>query len=97
MKNYKHDCNQCVYLGEDSTEDKNVVDMYFCYQEGIPTIIARNSDEPSDYSSYPIVVINENIDMFAPTPFLRNMLIAEDMKLFNRQTHLKGNNENQRN
>ena len=43
---YKHDCDKCVYLGEYGDAD-----LYFCNQSGIKTVIARYSDEPSDYIS----------------------------------------------
>ncbi len=43
---YKHDCEQCIYLGEFSEQD-----LYFCEQGGIPTVIARWSDEGGDYNS----------------------------------------------
>jgi len=86
---FKHDCEKCVFLGQDTDQDKNNLDMYFCSQDGMPTIIARASDIGEDYSSYPIIVINENLDTFAPTPFLRNLLIAEDLDLFDREKDLK--------
>ena len=43
---YDHDCDSCVFLGSHRLHD-----LYFCPQHGIPTIIARFSDEPSDYYS----------------------------------------------
>lgn len=44
---YKHDCKDCKPLGEFKD-----VDLYYCDQGGrIATVIARRSDEDSDYSS----------------------------------------------
>lgn len=48
--NYEHDCAKCKSLGTTvSGSSGKVVDLYFCPTE--PTIIARFSDEPSDYAS----------------------------------------------
>jgi hypothetical protein len=41
---YEHDCSDCVYLGQ-----FNKYDLYFCPRE--PTIIARYSNEGSEYTS----------------------------------------------
>lgn len=41
---YRHDCNQCKYLGSYEGSD-----LYFCERE--PTVIARYSSDPPDYSS----------------------------------------------
>lgn len=44
---YKHDCNECVYLGS-----YKKVDLYFCNQWGeLKTVIARYSDDGPDYTS----------------------------------------------
>ena len=44
---YKHDCENCISLAEFRNAD-----LYFCRQGGfLPTVIARYSDEPSDYAS----------------------------------------------
>lgn len=43
---YKHDCSACQYLGHYET-----FDLYFCSQGVGPTIVARKSAAPSDYSS----------------------------------------------
>lgn len=47
---YKHDCDNCVLLGQDERYD-----FYWCYQGGVPTVIARASDDESDYESGMIV------------------------------------------
>jgi hypothetical protein len=48
---YKHDCENCVFLGRcDVLASQR--DLYFCKQAGtLPTVIARYSDEPSDFTS----------------------------------------------
>ena len=43
---YKHDCDNCVYLGE----YKNA-DLYFCNQISVKTVVARFSDYGPDYIS----------------------------------------------
>jgi len=44
---YQHDCSACTFLGQ-----HNDADLYFCSQGGkFPTVIARYSDEGSDYQS----------------------------------------------
>jgi hypothetical protein len=42
---FKHDCGACIALGEFGD-----VDLYF-HPGLLKTVIARRSDEPSDYSS----------------------------------------------
>ena len=43
---YKHDCTECIPLGE-----FNDTDLYFCDKGFEPTVISRRSNEPSDYCS----------------------------------------------
>lgn len=44
---YQHDCSRCHFLGQHENKD-----LYCCNQGMLgPTVIARNSDEPSDYES----------------------------------------------
>jgi len=82
---FKHDCDQCTYLGRDiNTDDHSDVDMYFCPQNGMPTIIMRYGDNGSDYASAPVQVINTS-NAFDTSPLLRNMLIAEDRGLWERK------------
>ena len=82
---YHHDCESCNFLGRDIDEQSSTeVDMYFCPQRGLPTIIMRYGNNGEDYTSAPIVVINES-NVFSETPLLRNMLISEDMGLWDRK------------
>lgn len=53
---YKHDCVEgCVFLGRHRKSDGHVVDLYWHQPRwvlfGAMTVIARSSDEPSDYVS----------------------------------------------
>ncbi len=48
---YTHDCERCAYLGFDKTDDGALVDLYFCEQHNLPTVIARYSSVGSDYVS----------------------------------------------
>lgn len=54
---YKHDCDQCTYLGPFKEGDR-LVDLYWCDEGAIGdwTLIVRRSDEPADYSSAPSCV-----------------------------------------
>jgi hypothetical protein len=49
-RHFKHDCEHCHFLGNVLAGGKEV-DLYFCNQAGMPTVIARYSDEGSDYAS----------------------------------------------
>lgn len=47
---YKHDCDQCVFLGID---EENKEDLYYCPEQiGGGTIIARRSSDGPEYTSY---------------------------------------------
>lgn len=51
---FKHDCNNCVYLGPYfSEEEDRTMDLYVCASQDkvINTVIARFSDEGGDYCS----------------------------------------------
>lgn len=61
-KNFKHNCNICIFLGELLFTDNFTVgvdpdivraaDLYVCSHDGgIPTVIARFGDEENDYIS----------------------------------------------
>lgn len=39
-------CDNCVFLGRDSSDR---FDLYFCPQNGRPTLMARASSQDSDY------------------------------------------------
>ena len=83
---YTHDCDSCTFLGRDIDTGSNTqVDMYFCPQGSLPTIVMRYGNEGADYTSAPINVINSDLDTFDESPLLRNMLIAEDMLLWHRE------------
>lgn len=46
MKQYKHNCNECIYLGKYSSLSSDY-DVYFCHG----TLLARYGNEPSEYLS----------------------------------------------
>lgn len=46
---FEHDCDACTFLGHN---DEGTMDLYFCPQlPGLPTVIARFSDNGPDYMS----------------------------------------------
>lgn len=58
---YKHDCDQCRFLGRHTFEARYGevvepvhVDLYVCREQDLDyaTFLARRSDEGSDYTSY---------------------------------------------
>src|SRR3990167_2809320 len=48
---YQHDCDECVFLG--TFQNEQDTDLYWCGEKKgiLPTVIARFSDEGSDYAS----------------------------------------------
>jgi hypothetical protein len=63
---YQHDCDSCHYLGtffgidaHNPMKGDSLQDLYVCNEKGSnPTIIARASDEPSDYASGLLSAVN---------------------------------------
>jgi hypothetical protein len=48
---YEHDCTHCTFLGTGEYSGR-LYDLYFCKQGHLtPTVIARGSSAPHDYSS----------------------------------------------
>lgn len=43
---YNHDCDKCVFLGNWAEHD-----LYWCSQNGFPTVISRHGNEPDAYTS----------------------------------------------
>lgn len=44
---YQHDCSACTFLGQHGDAD-----LYHCPQHGLPTLVARLSSSPPDYTSF---------------------------------------------
>lgn len=56
---YKHDCNDCLYLGSDEMRD-----YYFCKKRSFSsegTLIIRLGDNPQDYFSMPKDVVKSGL------------------------------------
>lgn len=54
---YKHDCNDCIYLGSDEMRD-----YYFCQERSVlaeGSLVIRLGNSPSDYFSMPVSVLIE--------------------------------------
>lgn len=49
---FQHDCTNCTFLGRFVNEHGRHCDLYHCDQDKMgPTVLARWSDLPSNYSS----------------------------------------------
>lgn len=46
-----HGCHRCVFLGRHKDRGLGPVDLYYCPQTAVPTLMARHGDEPDQYSS----------------------------------------------
>lgn len=49
LPRYSHDCERCRFVGHAGDAD-----CYVC--EGEDAVVRRYSDEPADYSSFPIAI-----------------------------------------
>ena len=56
MIRYTHDCESCILLGAHKE-----FDLYYCPTAILPTLIARASCEPSDYTSMPVSILETNL------------------------------------
>jgi hypothetical protein len=59
---YKHNCSQCIFLGNYAIEGK-VHDLYYCPQITLPTVIARHGNEGPDYSSSIEIAVSQMQDI----------------------------------
>jgi hypothetical protein len=61
---FKHDCDNCVYLGPFEPETNAVCDLYHCPppEEGVGSVIARWGDEPDQYLSVKYMMNQEVFD-----------------------------------
>lgn len=59
-----HDCEKCRYIG---TSSENI-DYYRCNQGPGDTIVARKTSEGSDYSSWPLFMIEGDMFLETNTP-----------------------------
>jgi len=54
---FKHDCDRCVFLGGFTRSASSIkgnpqrVDLYYCPDAVGGTVLSRESDEPSNYTS----------------------------------------------
>lgn len=57
---YKHDCEDCIYLGSDEIRD-----YYCCIEHSMSdsgSLIIRLGNQPSDYFSMPVNVMQEALE-----------------------------------
>ena len=71
---HKHDCSQCTFLGR-----YNEYDLYFCHQNGMPTIIARYG-EAGNYMSGLSFAIADLTD-YKDSPLAVGLVRAIERKL----------------
>jgi hypothetical protein len=63
---YTHDCDQCIFLGNDILKSQEIVhlpvDVYVCHQgNASPTIILRCGNEGADYISWNFLFFQEDL------------------------------------
>lgn len=77
---FKHWCDKCEYITSTFAPDGQRHDWYYCDQAGLgDTVVCRKSNEPSDYSSYPAVIIKNIADCTAEDSCGRRALVPELM------------------
>jgi hypothetical protein len=64
---YKHDCDRCIFLGNEEVDGEAGLDWYICPGDA-PTLICRFGDDGPNYSSYPffevfLPIFNEGLEM----------------------------------
>lgn len=71
MPIYKHDCDQCEFLGSEELSG-GMFDGYYCTQGGnLPTIVMRFGNEGQEYHSYsPDMIENTPIPQMTETMLL---------------------------
>lgn len=75
-KHYEHDCDKCIFLGNWVDYKKGrTFDLYFCSQDGLPTVLARYGNEEFNYYS--------GLNMSGIEPLVVAEGIAKDFKLLN--------------
>lgn len=70
---YVHDCDRCAFLGNFRDGEWHWHDLYFCWQYGRGTVIARASSQGSDYVSGSSAFFFQNN---APLAFAVELTIA---------------------
>ena len=80
---FTHDCKSCIYLGRflgKIHEVRGAADLYFC--PGEYTVIARYSDEPSNYSAgIPIWKVCDPLNIALYRAVIRGIIKSTDEKL----------------
>lgn len=80
---YKHNCNRCIFLGRDiipqGEKPPKFVDLYLHPSRVEDSLIARYSDEPSDYWAMDIVSMRRSEDI--KTQPGKNLLKRYDLYL----------------
>lgn len=86
---YEHDCDNCIFLGNLALPPIDALaknyDLYVCEMDGIlQTIVARYSDNPSDYISGDKLNIHGlglTLKELAPTIDVDQYFAKEDMNI----------------
>lgn len=75
---WAHTCEKCEYITSTFNSEGGRHDWYYCEQAGMgDTILCRKSDEGSDYSSYPMIIIKSVADCTAEDSCGRRALVPE--------------------
>ena len=75
---WQHDCKCCEHLltEEVVTEDgPGMVDFYICQGAGYPTMLARFSEEGSEYYSCPTSILDSIVAHKSPTHLMLDRMI----------------------
>ena len=74
---YTHDCSACIFLGA-----YNEYDLYFCYQGGNKTVIARYGLNGTDYHSGLMLAATRQVHEHVHPELRVAYLIASDCEFF---------------
>lgn len=75
---FKHDCDKCEYIASTFNHAGERHDWYYCDQPGLgDTVVCRRSDDHSDYSSYPGVLLKSMADCTAEDSCGRRAMVTE--------------------
>lgn len=89
---FAHDkCSACTFLGHVQCPELGACDLYFCSQDVFgPTVIARFSSEPPDYSSGLCFIVSRRALAIAAHRAVEKGLLAPDTRINGRRSATVG-------